>query len=50
MMQKMKERTYNILLIVLAVLLAISIFFNGWLLHGYTSSMDASINLDVSPF
>lgn len=29
----MKEKTYTILLVMLGLLLAISIFLNGWLLH-----------------
>jgi len=34
----MNEKTYNLLLVVLAVLLAVSIFFNGWLLYGRMNS------------
>lgn len=32
----MKEKTYTILLVVLAVLLAVSIFFNGWLMYEHS--------------
>lgn len=40
----MKEKTYTILLVVLAVLLAASIFLNGWLLHERISTVNIPSN------
>lgn len=40
----MKEKTKMILLFVLAALLAISIFLNGWLLHDALSKSSAPEN------
>lgn len=38
----MKEKTRKVLLIVLAVLLAVSLFFNGWLLHEHSLKNDTA--------
>lgn len=49
MVEEVKKMCKKILLIVLAVLLAVSIFFNGWLLHGRWSTFPPSNMEDRCP-